>query len=893
MTQPADKCKFCYKEGLPIFPVRIAIARADGAHAHHAPWLDDRFCDAHGVLFNNPKPGGKPGTLLNAIPADVARYTLRPMRPGYLYVFDPRYQSKKDKGFGWSAYAILDQGYLYQFNPYKRTAPVIPKSLKKELPACVDHGHHYVARCITIPDAANAGDVWIGFSDVPWNGTVLNNHAAEAYRNAHMQKINIKDWKGVKTYAPKPIPPTPKNTGYVDMLPGWVADAFAGASGIDWKAFSMDRQTVMKSDGYVKNMVAWCDKSVGKSFHAAPMVAVPDPVGIVMELNNLAIEISNERMQEKDFEWKLETVAVIEQMEPSLKDAVTKAYPTSAANTNVYLAAIAEQSRSALSGQLYKRNAMDPNSAKSAKSMANGIWSQKYAKQLDQGALLDFYKRFSQYANDKDDKVGKLDKAYVAWFGSEAFVTSFTHNFDPKDARTGDFYQQLVNACMHDAASRRGSATFINQCLGHSILSPRSIISRSLIFNQDKIAKAVDKATSNAPMCTRISPITKLPETTIDWWEVGAKVYEAVQLTFDGKGISTADAFHNFALHIAHMGGQLSNRLGSIAGSIVVSAIRKLPERWAIGMMMGAVYVANPASKSISLELSQFTVPIQDAQNVMERIALRIAGKRVGGWIASKMPATKKVTWVSLVDKGDLGEVQNMAPLSSDQLDALAQRSIGRLLNVKTTVGIIGVIFAGMSFKATYAESRKMFQDDETLLASANFVSGSAVILGNLTETVAAGIESTRWAESAYTRTFTKPFSENVIVVKIGTVDALSTVGRFLGWVAGIAAGVYDFNQGIRNLNDSPAYGLGMMGIGIAQGAVGTLLMFEIISGPLGLVLGLGILLGTIYFSQFKNNEYQLWLKRCYFGLDHASKDGYKKIENQRDALNELGSHGA
>lgn len=95
-------CKFCDKKDLPILPVRHAVARAGSA----VPELDAPF-----------GPEGFPTQLDGA-----AKYTVRSLRSGYLYVWDEKRQVL-------DGYFVTPDAYLYHCHRQDLRRPVSAPSL--------------------------------------------------------------------------------------------------------------------------------------------------------------------------------------------------------------------------------------------------------------------------------------------------------------------------------------------------------------------------------------------------------------------------------------------------------------------------------------------------------------------------------------------------------------------------------------------------------------------------------------------------------------------------------------------------------------------------------------------------------------------------------------------
>ena len=182
MTEPLAKhCPFCEKQGLPILPLRPAVARRD------LEGLGPAALDLPTTLGS--------GLVDIALPADSAKYTGRLLRPGYLYTFN-------ELRGEWTAYLVTGYGYLYEFD----VEDITPPDADRIEFSCFRTGEEYIARCITIPDAANAGAVWLGFSDTAWTPAVLEEHRNEAHRQRHMTRVDVGQWVSGKTNQPNTAP---------------------------------------------------------------------------------------------------------------------------------------------------------------------------------------------------------------------------------------------------------------------------------------------------------------------------------------------------------------------------------------------------------------------------------------------------------------------------------------------------------------------------------------------------------------------------------------------------------------------------------------------------------------------------------------------------------------
>ena len=92
-TPPVKGCSFCdHLPGLAVLPVRYAVVGPEGKQG--APALSGNF-----QIENAPAQLG-----------GGAQYTVRVMRPGFLYVFHEALQH-------WDCYLVLNGGHLWKIIP--------------------------------------------------------------------------------------------------------------------------------------------------------------------------------------------------------------------------------------------------------------------------------------------------------------------------------------------------------------------------------------------------------------------------------------------------------------------------------------------------------------------------------------------------------------------------------------------------------------------------------------------------------------------------------------------------------------------------------------------------------------------------------------------------------
>ena len=200
-TKPreCENCAMCHKEaGLPIFLTRYAVASTapkETAHLYGRHSEPPRFLidDIAPALTGDFKAVVKAADKSETTPelGDSARYTLRLLRGGYVYVYNPNDSHKK-----WRGYMVTEEKHLLEFDIFP--CPHCEKD-RKQAP-CLPDKNGMLARCITIPEAEKADFVWIGYSDTKWTKRLLKLNEDESFRSRHMRKINIKEYLSSKKH---------------------------------------------------------------------------------------------------------------------------------------------------------------------------------------------------------------------------------------------------------------------------------------------------------------------------------------------------------------------------------------------------------------------------------------------------------------------------------------------------------------------------------------------------------------------------------------------------------------------------------------------------------------------------------------------------------------------
>ncbi|MEN3752783.1 T6SS effector BTH_I2691 family protein [Mangrovibacter sp. SLW1] len=176
-------CKACSRQGVAIYPLRVAAVPAFLVHPAWRPAVPEQAVPLAGGEF---------------------KYALRTLRGGYVYVLLD--------GEIWQGYQVTPEGYLRQFNVEEMPAsPDIPPLNT----ACRRQHHDILASFITI--APHHTDIRMAFSSDPWSMDVLDAWRSKNGPSARFTQLTLSGAGERHAAVPAPgagaFPGHPESTG--------------------------------------------------------------------------------------------------------------------------------------------------------------------------------------------------------------------------------------------------------------------------------------------------------------------------------------------------------------------------------------------------------------------------------------------------------------------------------------------------------------------------------------------------------------------------------------------------------------------------------------------------------------------------------------------------------
>lgn len=896
----ADYCPNCIRFGFPILLARYAVARTDAEVRRRAPPLQAPFGS---------------GVQDIVLPASDAQYTLRLLRGGYVYAFN----ETRDE---WLAWQVNEHGDLSSFD-IRDTSP--PPQNDDAPASCSRHGSAMMSKCIVLPDAKWGTTLWLAFSAAPWTAKVWRRHQDAAYRQRSMRRIDMAGWVGsgnpqphmaslyqtldqvaefhlVDTYSILPKTPDATNLPRMEVLPGAHALAHSLSGRVQYAQHQLD---LLRAQA---RLAARQDAPDHPLAVAPALVALDDPVGIIADLNQLAMTRLLEWENEPERAEKRQSAAAITALreaihQGAIEDEVHRKRTSAMVGRGIVgvfggRAAAQELSRSL---PLWTDDVFAVEDEEEVLRLGRKSWK-KYRKHLRGGNA---YARWlkNTYLDEQDrfyqKHIAALDDGYIAWLSAAAFKQHMVCNFDSTDTTSGILYQEAVTAMLQDATSRgKVFAYVLEQLENGNPLDPESILLRAQVWNQDALIsdwKQVLAKTSTAPGAR-------------DWLLAANGLSNAFKGLLDNPAAGkTAGMYQGSARLLEHLSGPVTRMVGDEIGRMVAADVGRLPARWQMGLMTAMAQSGSPQTQLV--DLTGHTTP----KRARKALAMTLASRAgLNAAQQASVAATAALESANATMDGARFKFGMLAFVDADQLKLFKalnakavmpgpaiQRHLQRTLSVvdlhdamRSTVsglhrssygyGVAGLVMMSASLGHLNQQIMKAPVEERGLL-KANFAAGVAALVGDSAIVLGEVGAKLPWLS----RSLAEPMGR--WMYNAGTRAAvLRAGGQILSGVAGMLLGALLIYEGARDLSLNMGYGIAMGALGIAT----VVFSFMTLSGvgiPAGVLLMIATAVVTVVVAYFKPDDVERWLdKVIHFGVNGSGAFG--NIEMQEAALNSLRS---
>ena len=894
----ADYCPNCIRFGFPILLARYAVARTDAEVRRRAPPLQAPFGS---------------GVQDIVLPASDAQYTLRLLRGGYVYAFN----ETRDE---WLAWQVNEHGDLSSFD-IRDTSP--PPQNDHAPASCSRHGRAMMSKCIVLPDAKWGTTLWLAFSAAPWTAKVWRRHQDAAYRQRSMRRIDMAGWVGsgkpqphmaglyqaldqvaefhlVDTYSILPKTPDATNLPRMDVLPGVHALAHSLSGRVQYAQHQLD---LLRAQA---RLAARQDAPDHPLAVAPALVALDDPVGIIADLNQLAVTRLLEWENEPERAEKRQSAAAITALREAIhqgavEDEVHRKRTSAMVGRGIVgvfggRTAAQELSRSL---PLWTDDVFAVEDEEEVLRLGRKSWK-KYRKHLRGGNA---YARWlkNTYLDEQDrfyqKHIAALDDGYIAWLSAAAFKQHMVCNFDSTDTTSGILYQEAVTAMLQDATSRgKVFAYVLEQLENGDPLDPESILLRAQVWNQDALIsdwKQVLAKTSTAPGAR-------------DWLLAANGLSNAFKALLDNPAAGkTAGMYQGSARLLEHLSGPVTRMVGDEIGRMVAADVGRLPARWQMGLMTAMAQSGSPQTQLA--DLTGHTTP----KRARKALAMTLASRAgLNAAQQASVAASAALESANATMDGARFKFGMVAFVDADQLKlfkalnakavmpgATIQRHLQRTLSVvdlhdamRSTVsglhrsshgyGVAGLVMMSASLGHLNQQIMKAPVEEQGLL-QANFAAGAAALIGDSAILLGEVGAKLPW----FSKTLAEPMGRWMF--RAGTRAAVVQAGgKILSGVAGMILGALTITEGISDFSLDKVYGGLMISSGLATAFAALMMLFGWVV-PVAIALMLIAATVTIVVAWFKPDEIERWLdKALHFGSNN--KGAFTHLSLQMAELEKL-----
>lgn len=828
-----NNCEFCDKKGLAVLPVRPAIAPAGS---------------------NAPKADAAMLVGADGIAVAPASYTLRHLRPGYLYTYD---EARK-----WlHAYVVTEGGYLYKLDPAE-TAPA------KLAFSCAPEKCGTVASCVTIPDVKRATKVWFGFSDVQWTPAVIERHKDAAYRTKHMVCLDVQAWVGSK-----------KNKGAADISQVEKLVAEYALSDTQGKAMAF---TTGGFKSKASTAQALKDRIPTISPAGGLVMSMPDPAGVAADLGALMQHLHDSFVNAKGWTRELSVSTAISQIEAAVRASALEAEEAAAdqlANETLSqpdIGMLFEGYRKKKLDQIEEIRDVSPAEAKRAEDNA---W-RKYTDKFDQKAAKAWKEQFDEQLKQWDQKqISPLALAHVAWMKSSILQHKMECTHDGVSADSGIAYAKTISLCIAGTQDKGACFDLYTDWLAADVIGKENLLVKALMLNLEKTQKEIQDA-----LKVSLDPRSVPFDGLVGSFTEATKRVTELKADAVGKGLLLMVYGPMAKIMARAVDGRLRPALvalglytGKTFAVVEVVGSRKAFRAQLIRELLrssGQVIKPRDMERAVSAEMRRLkSEGVQLDGTQKKRFFMMVDQERISAmpqgqssaeqarWLASTITTQEKLESLNLSSWRE----QLRSPVSNATLK-LGPQARERVAAVIPFIG--GLVAAIIQYNAVQklGEDEGKAMSHEATEVKWRYGAGVAALAGTITEM------------SGLAASHIKPANLRLAQYVTKYSASIQVIGRLVGVAGALVMACWDIKQGVDQIRVKK---LGVGAAYIASAALGVGAAFALYASAtgIGLVLVLALIGVAVLIEYIKDNKVQAWLERCVWGHGPAPRYTDEKEE--------------
>jgi hypothetical protein len=493
-------CKFCDKRGLLWLPLRYGALGS-----------------AQSASFDSlPKLSGKLGQGVSDLALTHARYAVRMLRTGYLYVLIERKGIKY-----WDAYKVLEDAFLYKFNPEEppRTEPTF---------SCDRSTCGINASMVAIPEALEVPNVWSLFTPTLLTKAKLDEYktnAAKYVGEGKLQTFSPADWLQGSTAQPHTLLAPELLTHVAEYLlftqPGNPYESLLGKA-LEVQLFPVGKDayagTPPDDEGHYFGRLGSIYNTIKRIGYAA--FVLHDHIGLTQELNdfrNAPLEGLEHYLAATDEygasnQQRLQVHEAIEEVKTGLYAGIVNDSQEFLAQHEVSSDQFFERRRALarqlrLQGRAGDAAVLETDVERSlrtraanyeaeiarTKQRAAATWKSKYENRLDTDEMTYFHAALGARSKVAFEANAARVADHLKWFESSRVVAAFDV-FDKSSATAGYNFAMESALCSVGLSSCKLGEDRIDAWIKASDVDRKNLYMRGLYHNSDELIAAARQA---------------------------------------------------------------------------------------------------------------------------------------------------------------------------------------------------------------------------------------------------------------------------------------------------------------------------------------------------------------------------------------------------------------
>lgn len=842
-TPPVASCSFCDRPpGLAVLPVRYAVVGPEGKKG--TPPLADNFCIEHAPT----QLGG--GT----------QYTLRTLRPGFLYVFH-------EATLLWDCYLVVDGGHLWKIIPERPAPPRVPT----EFSCSMGIGHGYMSMYFTIPDPKRATRVWYAYSHVAWTPAQLEeNKFKPQVRKQHMQMLDVRAWLA-SSNQPHAARTTQlgKYVASFAMPPKDQDEAFRHLSAPP-RVKAGDRLDLIGEKAGAILSLAMERASPG---HAL-MLACNDPLAITEDLALLSNDVLHPNAH-GGVVWDKNTDVLLDRLEANIRENAIRNMSKEAEDATAaeerksvtleghptfeFLSVVFSPEKTAAR---WKREDAEREASRQArqKAVADAAWA-PYAAVLDDSKRHRDHELRLKALNETI--LAPIAQSHAQWLTSDQLVQYMAHRHDSRDITHGYQYNNAMARCIGPGAGNAECRRVVKRWSDDANpLNTGNLLARGLHLNHDELIK-----------------------TAVDYTDQGLaamlEVFKAIldKLDQTAKAMALPDQISKIGF-MPRLAWVLADQ---IIPKLADSVHTKTAKMFLHGLSLtGGVRLVNISRNVMDIrhtvlnDLNTSNPPLYKQLGRSRRREEAVALARR----AKRLPPTSNLVWY---DKHDLTKAKDLASLQlRDQYDVPGLKQVRAVLGSRyVNIGAVSVILQGVAmFHAT--QSFRAADEFDDFEKGAKLLGGLVAMTGTVMEQ--AGI----LVEKAPTHPFVARVMRAMPDADWATKSRqLNVIGRGVGFAGALVGIAWDAVHAKKELEKGNLLLFSLYGTSGATGLTAAALAAISTTIPTWpfLVLLFGVNIGINIVDDPATLK---WAQRCRFSAP-SGEAKFSSMENESFAFSQLG----